>query len=97
MALWSFLNLGVGRKVRIHHQASFMLYLESMKAVDRDLRPRDLSDELLAIADAEFDPEWPIQSTWCDRRSHDYTRSSRQRKNLCARSENDIPRTAEIY
>jgi hypothetical protein len=39
----------------------------------------------------------PIQSTWCDRRSHDYTRSSRQRKNLCARSENDIPRTAEIY
>jgi hypothetical protein len=55
-----------GRKVRIHHQAPFMLYVESMKAVDRDLRPRDLSGELLAIADSEFDPDWPclLQNAW---------------------------------
>ena len=55
-----------GRKVRIHNLKPWMLFLESMKAAHGDIRPCDFSGELLAIADTEFDPEWPclLKNTW---------------------------------
>ena len=55
-----------GRKARIHNLKPWMLFLESMKAAHGDIRPCDFSKELLAIADTEFDPEWPclLKNTW---------------------------------